>query len=54
MAPLKLFARVADGLIKPEIVPGGLTVKFRLREPGLNALPSHRVVAGEEISNLTL
>jgi hypothetical protein len=29
-------------------------VKFRLREPGLNALPSHRAVAPDEISNLIL
>jgi GNAT superfamily N-acetyltransferase len=54
LAPLKLFARVADGLLTPEIVAGGLTVKFRLREPDRNALPSHRVVATDEISNLIL
>jgi hypothetical protein len=54
LAPLKLFARIADGLLKPESVSGGLTMKLRLREPDFNALPSHRAVAPDETSNLTL
>jgi GNAT superfamily N-acetyltransferase len=53
-APLKVLARVAHGLLTPEIVAGGLTVKFRLREPELKALPSHRAVPSDDISNVIL
>jgi GNAT superfamily N-acetyltransferase len=33
LAPLKLLARVADGLLTPEIVAGTLTIQFRPRQP---------------------
>jgi acetyltransferase len=54
LAPRKLLARVADELIVPEIDAGAVTVQCRLRQPDFNALPSHRAVAPDEISNLTL
>ncbi len=54
LAPLKLLARVADGPITPEVVAGTLTVRFRLRQPDFNGLPSDRVVTSDESSNLIL
>jgi acetate---CoA ligase (ADP-forming) len=53
-ATLKLLARVADELVTSENGAGAITVQCRLRQPDFKALPSHRAVAGEEMSNLAL